>query len=58
MTYDAEAYKRRNVVERSVIVCKQWRALATRYDKRALTYRGGVVLRAIIIWTKARVDGQ
>jgi transposase len=28
--YDAEAYKRRNVVERSLNVFKQWRALATR----------------------------
>ena len=29
---------------------KQWRGLATRYDKLALTYRGGVVLRAITLW--------
>jgi transposase len=28
----------------------QWRALATRYDELALSYRGGVVLRAITIW--------
>ncbi|SNR97529.1 hypothetical protein SAMN06265360_1521, partial [Haloechinothrix alba] len=26
---------------------KQWRGLATRYDKLALTYRAGAVLRAI-----------
>ena len=26
---------------------KDWRGLATRYDKLAITYRGGVVLRAI-----------
>ena len=45
--YDTEAYKRRNVVERSFNVFKQWRGLATRYDKLALTYRGGLVLRAI-----------
>ncbi|WP_425459498.1 IS5 family transposase [Georgenia muralis] len=53
VTYDTEAYRRRNVVERSFNVFKQWRALATRYDKLALTYRGGVVLRAITIWLKA-----
>lgn len=47
---DKEAYKRRNVVERSFNTFKQWRGLATRYDKLALTYRGGVVLRAITIW--------
>ena len=56
VSYDSEAYKRRNVVERSFNVFKQWRALATRYDKLALTYRGGVVLRAITIWLKALRD--
>ncbi|KXZ59118.1 hypothetical protein Mlaev_02407 [Microbacterium laevaniformans] len=30
--------------------------MATRYDKLALTYRGGVVLRAITIWLKALRD--
>lgn len=29
---------------------KQWRGLATRYDKLAVVYRGGVALRAITIW--------
>ncbi|RJT90283.1 IS5/IS1182 family transposase, partial [Cryobacterium melibiosiphilum] len=29
---------------------------ATRYDKLALTYRGGAVLRAITIWSKALGD--
>ena len=29
---DQEAYKRRNVVERSFNTFKQWRGLATRYD--------------------------
>ena len=41
-------YKKRNVVERSFTMFKQWRALATRYDTFTLTYRG-VVLRAITI---------
>ncbi|WP_155850205.1 transposase, partial [Arthrobacter sp. Br18] len=53
---DTEAYKRRNVVERSFNTFKQWRGLATRYDKLALTYRGGVVLRAITIWLKELGD--
>lgn len=39
-----------NVVDRSFDVSKQWRALATQYDKPALTYyRRGVALRAITI---------
>ncbi len=48
--FDAEDYKQRNTIERSFNVFKQWRGLATRYDKLALTYRGGVVLRALTIW--------
>lgn len=52
VTYDTEACKRRNVVERSFNIFKQRRCLATRYDKLALTYRGGCVLRAITIWLK------
>ena len=48
--FDAEIYKGRNVVERSFNRIKDWRGLATRYDKLAITYRGGVVLRAIPHW--------
>ncbi len=50
--FDAEKYKRRNVVERSFVTLKQWRGLATRYDKLALTYRAGVVLSAICTWLR------
>ena len=39
VTYDRLEYAGRNVVERGFNVIKQWRALATRYDKHALTYR-------------------
>lgn len=48
--FDAERYKRRNTVERSFNAHKQWRAIATRYDKLATVYRGAVVLRAITLW--------
>lgn len=48
--FDTATYKGRNVVERSFNEHKQWRGLATRYDKLATVYRGGVVLRAITIW--------
>lgn len=50
--FDAQTYKGRNVIERSFNDHKQWRGLATRYDKLATTYRGGVVLRAIAIWLR------
>jgi len=48
--YDRQDYKNRNVVERFFNRMKQWRGLASRYDKHALTYRGGVVLAAILDW--------
>lgn len=50
--FDATTYKGRNVIERSFNDHKQWRGLATRYDKLATVYRGGVVLRAITIWLR------
>jgi transposase len=49
---DAATYKGRNVIERSFNDHKQWRGLATRYDKLAVVYRGGAVLRAITIWLR------
>lgn len=52
-SFDTETYKRRNVVERSFNLLKQWRALATRYDKHAIIYRAGVVLAAIITWLRS-----
>lgn len=48
--FDSTTYKGRNVIERSFNDHKQWRGIATRYDKLAATYRGAVVLRAITIW--------
>jgi hypothetical protein len=42
----------RNVVERSFNALKQWRGLATRYDKLAVIYRGGAVLAAIVAWLR------
>lgn len=48
--FDSDAYKNRNVVERSFALLKQWRGIATRYDKLATTYRAGVVLHACLTW--------
>ncbi len=58
VSYDAEAYKRRNVVERSFNALKQWRGLATRYDKLAVIYRGGAVLAAILTWLRGKGDAS
>ncbi len=45
-------YKNRNVIERRYCHIKQWRALATRYDKHAVVYRAAVVLNAVIAWSR------
>lgn len=50
--FDATDYKNRNVVERGFNLLKGWRGLATRYDKHALVFRGGLVLRAILLWLR------
>ena len=48
--FDEDAYRDRNVVERSFALVKQWRGLATRYDKLAITYRAAAVLHAALTW--------
>lgn len=48
--FDREAYARRNVVERCVNKLKQWRSIATCYDKRALNYTAVIVVAAIYMW--------
>jgi transposase len=50
LTFDATIYARRNVVERCINRLKQWRGLATRYEKRAVNYRAMLVLSSIVLW--------
>lgn len=52
ITHDATDYRNRNVVERFFNRMKHWRGLASRYDKYAVVYRGGIVLAAIVDWLK------
>ncbi len=54
--FDPVDYRGRNVVERRFNLLKQWRGLATRYDKLAIVYRCAVVLHAVITWTKTLSD--
>jgi len=48
--FDREAYRRRNVLERCVNKLKQWRGIATRYEKRAANYRAMVVIASLMMW--------
>lgn len=43
--FDAADYEGRNVIERCYCQLKQWRGLATRYDKHAIVYRAAVILK-------------
>ncbi|GHC86898.1 hypothetical protein GCM10007079_30560 [Nocardiopsis terrae] len=54
--FDRAAYRRRNRVERLMNRRKQYRALATRYDKLATTYRATVRIADILIRLRARPD--
>ena len=48
--FDAAAYRGRNVVERCFARLKQWRGIATRFEKRAANFRAMVVIAALMIW--------
>jgi transposase len=52
-TFDKDAYKGRNVVERCFNRLKQWRDIATRSDKTARSYPAGVTFAAALIWIKS-----
>jgi transposase len=47
---DPVRYRHRNVVERAVARLKQHRAIATRYDKLAVSYHTWLVLAALLLW--------
>jgi transposase len=49
-SYDAELYKERHLIENFFARLKQYRALATRYDKTARNFLAAVYLAAAIIW--------
>jgi transposase len=48
--YDAKAYKGRNLIERMFCRLKDFRRIATRYDKRADIYLSAVLLAAALTW--------
>ena len=54
-TFDPDLYRQRNTVERGFNRLKQWRGIATRYDKYATTYLGGVLLASLIVYHHAHL---
>lgn len=43
-------------IELARLRIKQWRGLATRYDRHATIYRAAVLLHGIIAWTQQLSD--
>ena len=50
--YDREAYKRRNLIERCVNRLKQFRRIATRYEKTARAFLSMLCIAAARLWIK------
>jgi len=48
--YDARAYRERNLIERMFCRLKDFRRIATRYDKLARNFLASVMLVAALIW--------
>jgi transposase len=47
---DQDLYKARHLIENFFAKLKQYRAIATRYDKRAVNFLGAIYLAASVIW--------
>src|SRR4051794_17723516 len=48
--FDAQAYKQRNLIERMFCRLKDWRRIATRYDKLARNFAAALAIAAIVTW--------
>lgn len=48
--YDPQAYKSRNLIERMFCRLKDFRRVATRYDKLGRNFLAGVLIAATVTW--------
>ena len=48
--YDKELYKARHLIENFFAKLKQFRAIATRYDKLAANFAAAVAIATIVLW--------
>jgi transposase len=56
--FERIVYRRRNVVERCFQRLEQFRAIATRYDKTAQSYRGMIDLTTLTLWLRGQALGR
>ena len=47
---DAAIYKQRNVIERMFCRFKDWRRVATRFDRNIKTFKATIAIAATVIW--------
>lgn len=47
---DAAIYRQRNVIERMFCRFKDWRRVATRFDRNIKTFMATIAIAAIVIW--------
>jgi putative transposase len=48
--FDPVAYRLRNLIERAFCRLKDWRRIATRYDKLAANYAASIALAIALTW--------
>lgn len=48
--FNSDAYRLRNVIERTFSRIKDWRRIATRYDKLARNFAAATAIAAIVIY--------
>ncbi len=48
--FDRQAYRQRNRIERAFNRLKQFRRIATRYEKRAVNYLAMLTIASILLW--------
>ncbi|HAX79823.1 MAG TPA: hypothetical protein DCY88_29305 [Cyanobacteria bacterium UBA11372] len=48
--FNREIYRQRNIVERAINRLKQFRRIATRYEKLAANYTAMILLACILLW--------
>jgi transposase len=48
--YNKTVYRRRNLIERMFCRLKDFRRIATRYDKLARNFLAGTLLAAVVLW--------
>ena len=48
--FDQQTYKHRHLVENACLHIKRWRAIATRYAKRAASFVAAVHIRCMVIY--------